>query len=107
MVAERQVRPRILAIGAHRAVGGAFGDRHGDRFVLPAHADAEHGADREHRQRLGVVGIEGDRPLEQCPGQAILSSRVMRQKCDSARMTRSQASRFSGALRWARKHSLA
>ena len=66
------MRPRILAVGADRAQGGALGVRHGRCRALPAHMGAEHDADREHRERLGVVRIDGDGLFQQLAGELMV-----------------------------------
>lgn len=38
---ERELRPGIFTVGPDGAQGGALGDRHGDRGVVPAHVSGE------------------------------------------------------------------
>ena len=57
---QREMRPRVLAVGVDRSQRAALGDRHRFRHRLPAHVGAEHATAREHAQRLAVVGVDID-----------------------------------------------
>ena len=82
-VAERVVRPGVLAVGADRVERGALGKRHRGGQVQPAHMGGEHVARREQSQRLPVVRVDRDRLLEQRLRDHVVLPRhapVMRQR---------------------------
>jgi hypothetical protein len=61
---ERVVSPRIFAVGPDRCQGRPLGEwRH--RLVRPTHVDAEYVTGGEQSERLTIVGVDGDCPLQQ------------------------------------------
>src|ERR1700677_3775862 len=63
--AQSVVSPRILAVGKNRGQRGALGERSCRRHICPTHVRAESVAGGQYAERLTVVGIDGNRLLEQ------------------------------------------